>query len=219
MDPMPYHSYFVQGLGLARELVLLWRSEDYPRDPQDRFATITLFFKASGPLRAAVLLCKTGYTLQGFMNVRGAFETTELLEYLSSHKELVQDFINGDGKFKAPSLSWVRQELPESQNRSTIYGVLNYMSHANFRGLYHYVYWQPNTTTRQLEVGPMKQPTEKQLPAMLAASLMAYLIRTAAQCLPWNAGGDWSQRFAEYDQGSNELLKSVEEQEQKVEGA
>lgn len=207
LQPHPHQDWFNRGMQLARELALARSHRPYTDELQ--VAQGMLFFKCLNDLRGAVLLSKGGYALQAFPCLRSALETAEVMDYLERNRDQISDYLSGAGRFER-DLSWLRAELPSTEERRGLFNFLNYMTHANFQGLAVYGYRDvPGTDDHVMLVGPFVVRDMQMSPVILAAALVAYPVRVMWRCDPQVVPASWVASFEQFDEQTGMLADEV----------
>ncbi len=204
--PVPLFTKFLLGLGLARELAIARSDKRY--EGYHQVVITTLFFKSVNDQLAGALLMRAGYSLQAFPCLRASFEACELMEYLHDHPDALEDYIRGRGRFKRDT-SWVRNELPDTETRRTLYDFLNYLTHSNFKGLNTYTSYDADHRVSAIQVGPIEPRYPALVPYPLTILLLAYATRTLWKADESAAPPDWVARFQRFDEAATTFLSDM----------
>lgn len=192
----PFEVGFWTGIGLGRDLLVARAKIEY-RDILPN-TLLYLFVKSLNDLLAAVSVSKSGYPFQSWPLIRGGFEAAELMDYLYRHPEDCEKWINKERRFDG--LSWLRNELPESELRRKLYDTVNELSHANLRPIDAFSTLRLNESgTRYLIVGPNPYPVQGHHPANIGSNLISYAIRVLWQSDRGVMGSNWVARFHSFD--------------------
>lgn len=202
---VPYLAGFEVGLELTRALVQARNEKEYG-DQLQIVATI-LGFKVLNDLRAAVLLARVGYAGQAFPLLRSALEHSEVLDYLERNRGLVAEFVEGLGRFQR-DLSWLRDELPQTELRRYLYDAFNYLTHANFRAAGIHSYEETAYGVR-LVVGPMTARSAQNSPIMFASALLTMPLRVLYRCDPEAPPRHWRNTYEAWEGQVGHLLDDL----------
>ncbi len=128
-----------------------------------------------------------------------------MLDYIERNPEARSEYIEAKERFER-DLSWLRKELPQPEQRSQFYDMLNYQTHSNLRGITIYGYEEAANDSDDgiLAVGPMRMRTQRLSPLPLAISLTCYSTRILHECDPDAASDDWVAEFNEWDKKASD---------------
>lgn len=192
----PFEVGFWTGINLGRDLLVARAKIEYRETLP--VTLLYLFVKSFNDLLAAVSVSKSGYTFQSWPLIRGGFEAAELMDYLYRHPEDCEKWINKERRFD--SLSWLRNELPQSELRKQVYDTVNELSHANLRPIDAFSTLRSDESgSRYLIVGPNPYPVKDRHPANLASTFISYPTRVLWQSDPGVMDSNWVARFHSFD--------------------
>ena len=126
------------------------------------------------------------------------------MDYFKRNPKYIQGWLDKEKRFDG--LSWVRDHLPNTEQRKQLFDVLNETSHANFRNIDALSSWESGPNQRTLAVGPLPFPTKEQNPLTFAASLISYPVRVLWLSDQSVVSSDWVSRFNEFDSATGFML-------------